>query len=484
MLRRFLVSLVAAALLVGAVAPTADAQTSATTLRWRSCGGDFQCATLTVPRDDADPTGPTVDLALIRAPAEVPSERIGSLVMNPGGPGGSAVDFVRSIAPTLPADLRGRFDIVGVDPRGSGHSDPIDCDYDMAQYYALDFAPDDQAERDALVAGVQAFVDACVAANGDYLGHVTTDDTVRDLEKVRVALGDDALTFLGFSYGTYIGAKYAEAYPDKVRALVLDGAVDPAIDATVMQVEQSAGFEGVLDGFLKWCRRSSDCALHRGGRAVKVFDALRARVDRDGLAVPGSRPARTLSPTEFDLGLAAILYEGAAGYAYLGEALDAAERGDGAAMADLADSYTERDEDGAYGGIEQAFLAISCADGPPVGTVADVARIEAAAARVAPRTGPGIVNNSLACALWPFPGAPAAPVSAPTAPPIVVIGTRRDPATPFAWAESLTRQLGSGVLISAPGAQHTAFGMGNDCVDGAVVRYLVDLEAPDQTLVC
>jgi hypothetical protein len=153
-------------------------------------------------------------------------------------------------------------------------------------------------------------------------------------------------------------------------------------------------------------------------------------------------------------------------------------------MADLADSYTERSPNGTYGGIEDAFLAISCADGPPVGTVADVADIEAAAAKVAPRTGPGIVNNSIACALWPFPGAPAAPVSAPDAPPIVVIGTRHDPATPFAWAQSLVRQLGSGVLISAPGAQHTSFGMGNSCVDDAVIRYLVDLKAPDRTLTC
>lgn len=472
--------------MVATVPVGADARSSDPgRLRWRSCGGGFECATLTVPWDDAAPTGPQVDLALIRAPARDRATRIGSLVVNPGGPGGSAVDFVRSSAHTLPGELRDRFDVVGVDPRGSGRSDPVDCRYDMSRLYALDFSPDDETERAALVAGFREYVDACVAANGDYLRHVSTDDTVRDLDKVRAALGDERLTYLGFSYGTYIGAKYAEAFPDRVRALVLDGAVDPSISSEEMQVEQSAGFEGVLDSFLEWCSRNSACAFHREGRTEAAFDALAARIDREGLPVPGARPARTLSPTEFELGLGAIGYEGEAGYRYLGEALDAADDGDGSAMAELSDSYTERRSDGSYGTIEDAFLAISCADGPPVGTVADVARIEAAAKAVAPRTGAAIVNNSLACALWPFPGKPAAPVAAPSAPPIVVVGTRRDPATPFAWAESLVDQLGGdAVLISAPGAQHTSFGMGNRCVDTAVVRYLVERRAPERTRVC
>lgn len=485
LVRRVLLVLVVA-LVVAVPASPVQAQTDRTDgLRWRGCGSGFECSTLTVPWDDAAPDGPTVDLALIRSPARDAPRRIGSLLLNPGGPGGSAVDFVRAVAGSLPARLRDRFDIVGVDPRGSGRSDPVDCGYDMARFYALDLSPDDPAERDALVAGMQDFVDACVAANGDYLRHISTEDTVRDLDKVRAALGDEKLTFLGFSYGTYIGAQYAAAYPERVRALVLDGAVDPSIPSQQMQVQQAAGFEGVLNGFLKWCAKRTECAFHRDGRTAATFDTLAARIDRDGLEVPGARPSRTLSATEFDLGIGAIGYEGRAGYAYLGEALDAADRGDGTAVAGLSDSYTERNPDGSYGDIQEAFLAISCADGPPVGTVADVARIEAAAREVAPRTGASIVNNSLPCALWPFPGEEAAPVSAPTAPPIVVVGTRRDPATPFAWAKSLVAQLGGrAVLISAPGAQHTSFGLGNPCVDGAVVRYLVDLEAPGRTLVC
>jgi pimeloyl-ACP methyl ester carboxylesterase len=467
-----------------AEAQTTAPPTQATGLRWRACGSSFQCTTFAVPLDYGAPDGPTIELALIRLPAREPSRRIGSLLMNPGGPGASAVEFVRAFAGSLDSDLRDHFDVVGVDPRGSGQSARVDCRFDMSSYYALDFSPDSADERSALIDGVQRFVDACVAAEGQKLRHVGTDDTVRDLERVRAALGDEKLTYLGFSYGTYIGAKYAAAYPGRVRALVLDGAVDPSLDAKEMQVEQSAGFERVLDGFLRWCARNRQCAFRRGGSTERAFDALRRRVDRDGLVVPRTQPPRLLSPTEFELGLAAILYEGVAGYADLGDALDAADRGDGRAIAALSDGYTNRTDEGTYRGIEQAFLAISCADGPPVGSLAEVRRIEAAAALVAPRTGPGIVNNSIACALWPFTGPEAAPIRAPDAPPILVVGTRRDPATPFAWAKSLSRQLESAVLISAPGAQHTAFGLGIDCVDDTVVRYLVDLEAPRRRLVC
>jgi pimeloyl-ACP methyl ester carboxylesterase len=450
-------------------------------LDWQGCGGGFECATLAVPRDHAAPAGPTLDLALVRAPAR--GERIGSLVLNPGGPGASAVDFVRAVTPTLPGALRDRFDVVGFDPRGTGSSAPVDCRYDMGRYYALDTSPDSDAERAALLAGVREFVAACAAANGDLLDHVRTEDTVRDLDRVRAALGDDRLTYLGFSYGTSIGAAYAAAYPDRVRALVLDGAVDPTRSGRDLQVEQAAGFERVLDEFLAWCAGDDDCAFRRDGAPGAALDRLRARVDAEGLAVPGGR--RRLSPTEVDLGLAAALYRGRPGFPALAEALAAGDRGDGGPLARLADAYAQRYPDGSHGNIQEAFLAISCADGPPVGTVADLAAVEAAAAVVAPRVGRSLVNNSLACAFWPVAPRAAPPPAAPDAPPVVVIGTRRDPATPFAWSEALVEQLGGrAVLISAPGSQHTGFLQGSRCVDDAVVRYLVTRKAPPDTLVC
>ncbi|HEX5094984.1 MAG TPA: alpha/beta hydrolase, partial [Acidimicrobiia bacterium] len=367
-----IVVVVIAALLLEGIA---GAQTNAApkgTLRWRPCGGSFECSTMRVPLDYANPTGAQVDIAVIRLPAQDDSRRIGSLVVNPGGPGGSGVDFVASQADSLPAELRDRFDIVGFDPRGTGQSDPVNCKADMNTYYRLDFSPDDDAERAALVSGIEAFVDACSRNEGSRLPFLSSESTVRDIDELRAALGDNKLTFLGYSYGSYLGAKYAATYPDHVRALVLDGAVDPSLDSKQQQVEQAAGFEGVLNGFLKWCAKNSSCDFHRDGKPAPALDRLLARVDREGVAVPDTRPARTLSPIEFDLGIASALYEGRGGFSFLASALDAADRGDGRTMADLADSYTERHRDGSYGNIEQAFLATGCADGPPVGTVNDV----------------------------------------------------------------------------------------------------------------
>lgn len=483
----FVIALGAALLAVPTIlVPTAGAQMQeAAGLRWRSCGGSgLQCSTLTVAQDYANPAGRQVDIALIRAPARDKDGRVGSLVVNPGGPGASGVDFVANAVTSFPSELRDRFDIVGFDPRGTGKSAPVDCGGDMAAYYALDFSPDSDAERTALIAGIQKFVDACVQHEGDRLNYLSTDYTVQDVDRLRAALGDNKLSYLGFSYGTYIGAKYAEAFPEKVRALVLDGAVDPSLGALDQQVEQAAGFEQVLDGFFKWCSRDDSCAFHRDGQTAAAFDELSAKADAKGVPVPKSRPARTLTPTEFDLAVASALYEGKAVYDYLGMALDDADHGDGRAMADLADAYTERSSDGTYGGIEESFIAIGCADGPPVGGIEGVRAIEDAAKQFAPRLGRSIVNNSIACALWPVKAAPAAPVSAPTAPPIVIVGTRKDPATPVAWAKALAQQLGSGVLITAPGSQHTSFGLGNNCVDIPVIQYLVDGTAPKADIRC
>lgn len=483
-----LVTALCAALLSvpAAFVSSASAQSALTTsLRWRTCGDSgLQCASLRVPEDYVNPASPQFDLALVRAPARDKDRRIGSLVVDPGGPGASGVDFVANALSSFPSELRDRFDVVGFDPRGTGQSAPVDCGGGMAAYYALDFSPDSEVERAALIAGVQKFVDACVQREGDRLNYLSTEYTVQDLDQLRAALGDSKLSYLGFSYGTYIGAKYAETYPEKVRALVLDGAVDPSLSALDQQVEQAAGFERVLNGFFKWCSRDDSCAFHRHGKTAKAFDALSAKADAEGVPVPETRPARTLTPTEFDLAVASGLYEGKAVYDYLGEALDDADHGDGRAMAALADAYTERSSNGTYGGIEASFIAIGCADGPPVDGVAGVRAIEDAAERAAPRLGRSIVNNSIACALWPVKAPPAAPVSAPTAPPILIVGTRKDPATPVAWARALAHQLGSGILITAPGSQHTSFGLGNNCVDIPVIQYLVNGTAPKSDIHC
>jgi pimeloyl-ACP methyl ester carboxylesterase len=471
----FLTTGVVCAALGSAVLLAVPAVAVPTGLTWTSCHGDAECAELPVPLDDAVTGGPMMDLALVRYRARHRSERIGSLLLNPGGPGASGVDFVVGAVDALPDEVRNRFDIVGFDPRGVARSHGVDCTDDLDQYYALDFSPQTDAEFDTLRAGVQQLVSACIRKDGAILPYLSTPRAARDLDRIRAALGDDSLTYVGYSYGTYLGAWYAEQFPDRVRALVLDGPLDPALDAAKVQVQQAEGFERELRSFFAMCARDSSCAFHRAGDPAAAYDRLRAGVERR--PVPAGK-GRTLSGTQFDVAVVELLYQGRSAWGELAASLDAAAEGDGSDLLSDFDTYTGRKDDGRYDGSEQAFLAVSCSDSPPVGDVATFRAIEERAAVVAPRLGPWIVNNSLACALWPVPGARPRALHASGAPPIVVIGGTKDPATPFAWAKGLARELDSGVLVTVRGTRHTSFAAGNACVDRVVTRYVVDRAAP------
>lgn len=488
MRRRFLLLLVVLALVaptttVSAAAstpPGPDRVTKAPELRWRPCD-DAECATLDVPLDDTVVGGPTIGLALIRYRARDPEHRIGSLLVNPGGPGASGVEFVAAVGTSLPAELQDRFDIVGFDPRGVGQSAGVDCTDDLDPFFSLDFSPADQQARDELLAGAKALVAECEAADGAILPYLTTDRAARDLDRIRAALGDEQLTYLGYSYGTYLGSWYAEQFPDRVRALALDGAVDPALDATEIQVQQAVGFERALDLFLRGCARDDGCAFHNGGHPGEAYDRLRASVA--GSPIP-AEDDRSLNDTRFDIGVLQLLYSGRESWQTLAEALTDAADGDGTALLDVADTYTGRIDEGRYDDVTESFLAIGCADGPPVGGVEGLRAIEELAAAAAPRVGRAVVNNSFPCAVWPVEAAAPAPLHARGAPPMLVLGTRDDPATPLAWAKGLARQLDEGVLVTAGGERHTAFGVGNACIDGIVVRYLVSLDVPRDPTRC
>ena len=463
---------------------TADASTDApSTLAWRSChGGDVECARLSVPLDDTNPADPRViHVALERVAARDPERRIGSLIVNPGGPGAPGATFAPGIAGSLPAEVQDRFDIVGFDPRGTGKSAGVDCGDNYDSLYALDFDPDTPQERQALDDANRALVESCVRRDGERLRFLTTDRAARDMDRIRVALGDDRLTYLGYSYGTLLGAQYAAQFPDRVRALVLDGAVDPALDGRTSQLAQAEGFERSIDLFLESCARRPSCAFHGGDDPGAAYDALRARVDQHPL--PAGR-GRRLNGTLFDIGIAQLLYGGESSWPEVADVLAAAEDRDGSALLGDADAYTGRRDDGTYDDLQESFLAIGCADGPPVDGIEGMRAIEQEAAKVAPRLGRSVVNNSLACAFWPVAAPPALPLHAPGAPPILVIGTRNDPATPLSGARALARELGSGVLVIASGAQHTAFASGNACVDRAVERYLVDARPPSDGTRC
>jgi pimeloyl-ACP methyl ester carboxylesterase len=467
----------------GAATRAASPAPSAGTLQWRPCGS-AQCATLTVPLDELHPDSRTIGLALVRIPARDPGHRIGSLLINPGGPGASGVSFTRSAADSFPSEIRDRFDIVGWDTRGVGRT-AIRCDDNLDSYYSLDFAPETDAERAALVAGVQRLVDSCEASSGDLLPYLSSEYTARDMDRIRAALGDPKLTYLGFSYGTYLGTLYARDFPHNVRALVLDGAIDPAISASDQQVQQAVGFEQSLDQFLKACAGDSNCSFNRDGKSPDAYDALRARVEAK--PIPGRRSdrGRQLGGTEFDIAVTQALYAGSNAWPTLAQALDRADRGDPTELFALSDEYTGRSSDGTYDAIDDAFFAIGCPDGPPMGGLAGMRQIEDRAAVAAPRLGRSIVNNSLACAIWPVqPTAAATPIHAPGTPPIVVIGTRHDPATPLRWAQGLARELDRGVLMTARGSRHTAFAAGNSCIDDHVVTYLVDRKPPKNGTAC
>jgi pimeloyl-ACP methyl ester carboxylesterase len=446
-------------------------------LAWKGCGGGFQCAVLAVPLAPSTPER-TVDLAVIRSRARDPQHRIGTLVLNPGGPGVPAVAFLRNVASTLPGAVRDHFDLVAFDPRGVGESDPIECLDSLDPVFDQSFQPRDDAARAALVGTMQALAQQCEARNGDLLAHMSTADAVRDLDRLRVALGEERLSFIGYSYGTFLGASYAQAYPEHVRAFVLDGPVDPTMSAQEVTLGQARGFEHALDDFLADCSDHRGCAFHHAGHAAEAYDALRDEAGRTPLAT-GDPDGRTLNQTRFDAAVLQQLYLGRRAWPALAMALADADRGDASTLLAGADSFVGRAGNGRDDHALEAFWAVTCLDGPVVAGVDAAARLERQAVAVAPRLGAFIVNNSLPCSVWPVPPLPpTGRLTAPGAPPILVIGTTEDPATPLAQGRALAGALERGRLLVAEGEQHTSFDNGNECVDAAVTRYLVDRRLP------
>jgi pimeloyl-ACP methyl ester carboxylesterase len=468
-----------AASVVGAATPTTPTTPGpdSTRLDWKRCGSGFQCATLTVPVDPSIPES-TLDLAVIRARARDTDRRIGTLVINPGGPGVPAVQFLRSVASTLPDDVQDRFDLVAFDPRGVGESDSIECLDSLDPVFDEDFEPASEAARAALIDEMTSLTQQCAARNGELLAHVSTADATRDLEQLRIALGERKLSFVGYSYGTFLGASYAQAYPNRVRAFVLDGPVDPSMSARAVTLGQARGFEHALDDFLADCSDDRGCAFHHGGDAARAYDALRAQAGRSPLSTDDP-DGRGLNQTRFDAAVLQQLYLGRSAWTGLAEALAAAEDGDASILLAGADAFVGRTDEGGDDHVLESFWAVTCLDGPVVAGVDAAAELEQQAIAIAPRMGAFIVNNSLPCSLWPVPPvAPVGRVTAPGAPPILVIGTTLDPATPLDQARALARSLERGRLLVADGEQHTSFNNGNACVDAIVTRYLVDRDLP------
>lgn len=454
-------------------------------VEWESCeGGRFDCARVDVPRDWEAPDDGALQIAVIRHRADSGAP-LGSLLVNPGGPGVSGVATVRDrMSGTVSAALQESYDVIGFDPRGVGESTAVDC-YDGAELddYLFDLPEGErgsaQREEEIEERGA-AFAAACEANSDGILPFISTENAARDMDVLRAVLGDTALNYLGYSWGTALGTAYAELYPERVGRMVLDGALDPTVPTELVGVGQMEGFQQSLEAFLADCLSAEDCPF-RGSvdDALADLTALIAAVDARPLA---AADGRMLGGDTMMLAVLAALYSPAS-WPYLRVALASARNGDAAPAFTLADAYYERQGGDYLSNSQEAFPAYNCMDYP----LATEEASDAAAQQleqVAPLAAEYLLAPDL-CAQWPYPPTGTrGPASAPGAAPILVIGTTSDPATPYEWSVSLAQQLESALLITRVGEGHTGYNKGNACVDAAVEAYFVDGTVPEGDVRC
>ncbi|WP_315093223.1 alpha/beta hydrolase [uncultured Cellulomonas sp.] len=453
-------------------------------LEWTTCE-QGECATAQVPMDYADPAGPSIELALARARA-TGGEPIGSLLLNRGGPGASGVDFVAQASSMVSADVKRQYDLVGFDPRGVQRSSPVECVDAAGLDEIIAYDPDYSTD-----AGIQDVMDlygelgaACQENTGQALAHVDTVSAARDLDVLRAALGDDTLTYLGFSYGTSLGATYASLFPEKVGRLVLDGALPPTLTSAEASEGQAVGFENALRAYVADCQAGPRCPLD--GSLDDGLAEVREMLDRAQDNPLPTGTDRELTRSLAFYGIALPLYAQSY-WPYLTQALTLAlQENDGSLLLQLADQYSDRTADGTFStNSTVAFYAINCLDSR---SPADVATMRAEAAQIeaaAPTVGYFFGYGGTVCAQWPVPEVGGLDsYAAEGAAPILVVGTTNDPATPYVWAEQLADLLSSGVLLTYEGEGHTAYGSSNECIADSVDAYLLSGTVPAEGTRC
>jgi len=480
----------------GPAEPSTLAGYYAQRLDWQPCDNGFECARLLVPFDYARPAGRRFSLPVIKLPAAEAAQRIGALVVNPGGPGGSGVEYALGARSEFPSAALARFDIVGFDPRGVAGSEPaLACmtGPQLDKYLAVDDMPANAAQLGVVVAQSKLYAARCAQNSAALLPYVGTQNAARDMDVLRAALGESQLTYLGKSYGTYLGAWYAQLFPRRVRALVLDGAVDPDEPPLQEDITQAAGFQVALGSFTAWCLATAGCPLRTSagqpgapaGSAQAAMEKLQTLIVRAN-SVPLANKLRDGQVADGAMllsGVAAALYSKSA-WPDLKTGLSGAFAGDGTVLVQLANLLYERNPDGTYANLADADISISCLDRPWPRSLASWQAAASAAARAAPLFGAPDVWGSLPCAYWPVPSYPLPRIRAAGARPILVVGTLRDPATPYRWAQALAGDLSSGVLLGWNGDGHTAYGEGSACVDTIVNAYLISLAVPRSGMVC
>ena len=457
--------------------------------KWQSCGKALECADVYAPLDWAQPEGERITLRLNKHRA-TGSDRLGTLFMNPGGPGASGVGQVTgNLQGSTSAALRSQYDIVSWDPRGVSASSPVRCLTDREtdeRLYGLDPEADLPEGSDEWIAAANAEVrkygEACQKRTGALLGHVDTGSTVQDLDMLRAIVGDPKLNYLGYSYGTYIGARYADRYPAKVGRLVLDGAMDPTASLSEVVYAQTLGFESALRAYVADCIGTSGCpftgsvdaGMRQIGRVLQQVDQKPLKGADGRWVTVGTLITAIITP----------LYSQDS-WPYLTDLFTQVPKGDATVALQLADFYNDR-VDGKYqSNSSDAFSAINCLDYPRDQDAATMRREAAELAAAAPTMGKYQGYSGVSCGGWPIePVGDRSAVRAAGAAPIMVVGTTGDPATPYRWAQSLAKQLESGTLVTFTGEGHTAYGTGNACVTRTVDDYLLRGRVPSADPQC
>lgn len=469
--------------------PSSTLPASLTTqkLDWAGCkarggdpapGSEWQCATLKVPLDYARPDGETIDVALIRARTTGEGKRIGSLLFNFGGPGGSGVSMLPSFA-DMYDKLRERYDLVSFDPRGVAGSEGIRCrsDKETEAAEAVDLTPDTPAEEAAYFKDAADFGAGCADDADKLLGHVSTVEAAQDMDVMRQVLGDEKLHYMGISYGTELGGTYAHLFPEKAGRLTLDAVVDPTADSVGHARNQARGFQRALENYLKSSGQDPEDGSQKIVRLLKRLDAE---------PLPGSGD-RKLTQSLALTGITVTLYSQQS-WPALTRGLEAAEKGDGSALLQLADAYNERDDSGRYSTQSHSQRSIACRDAKARTTPAQAKAQLADFRGISPVFGEFMGWDTAGwCHKWPVAGLHDSPdVSAPGAEPILVVGNTGDPATPYEGARKMADELGKGVgtMLTWKGEGHGAYGMGSDCVDSTVNAYLLNGKPPKDGKVC
>ena len=485
MTSRVAVSLVVVAIVLAACSrntPTAQSSPSAlpspSKLTWTSCGGGFQCATVQVPLDYSKPDGDKIGIAINRKPATDPSQRIGSVLTNPGGPGASGIDFLRSEAGIM-TNLNRRFDLIGFDPRGIGQSSPVRCLSGPQEdvFNALDPVLDDAQEKQAGIDADKNFAAGCQQMSGKVLPFVDTVSAAKDMDEIRVALGDPKLTYLGFSYGTFLGENYAHIFPTHIRAMALDGVIDPTQDPNQMLLAQIVGFENNLQAYFSSC--PSRATATPGICSYAKLMALMQRLDSNPLRVGSRQLTRALAV----IGVLTPLYDQST-WTYLDSALAQAESGNGSLLLQFSDLYLGRNADGSYTNEIDANNAVNCLDRPVPTDVATYDALGPSFAQASALFGPAFQYSNLVCAYWPVkPKGQVGELTAPGAPPILLVGGTNDPATPFVWAQAVNQQISGSVLLKRIGNGHVSYDK-SACAQQIEDAYLMNLTLPAAGSTC